>query len=154
MFCAKILMMVSFKDYLRWPRRARNETDGMIFSAETFQEWTGYSGSGCPLIPGEDTGQSFSEHVAEMLKAPKTLASQGSSIPETALPPFTYILPQILAFKFHSRVFSPSGRAVVNTLPHPANTIIGSLQNGIPHENTPFPGCPQIPAIVINLSNL
>lgn len=65
----------------------------------------------------EETGQSFSVHVAEVLEAPNTLASQGSSNPEIVLLLFTYTLPQVPFFKFHSRVFSPFGRAIFNPSP-------------------------------------
>lgn len=68
----------------------------------------------------EETGQSFSVHVAEVLEAPNTLASQGSSNPEIVLLLFTYTLPQVHSSSFIAGFFHPLARLLL-TLP-PLNT--------------------------------
>lgn len=72
----------------------------------------------------EETEQS----VAGVSKAPKTLASQGSSNLETVLPPFTYTLPPVPSFRLNSRVISPFDKAVVNTPPRTQHTQTIKLQ--------------------------
>lgn len=132
---------------------------GWYSALRLFRNGTGYSGNECRLMTGGTQKrldnlsvsmlQRCWEHpIQRLLKVLPILrlSCRHSHAPFLSSHPSS----------FTAEFFSPFGRAVVNRPPptHPANKIIGSLQNGISQEAISFPGCPQIPAIVTLLSSL